>query len=91
MQIVLAKACKNVEAQYVEMMVPLYSHGCEKKVKKTLSHLKGKLVLPFSLIYFYNQFSPSLCISNFHVSFFYVTLCSSNRFFVLLAWCFMFV
>ncbi|CAB4271684.1 unnamed protein product [Prunus armeniaca] len=41
MQIVLAKACKNVEAQYVEMMVPLYSHGCEKKVKKTLSHLKG--------------------------------------------------
>ncbi|KAL5568054.1 hypothetical protein UlMin_024629 [Ulmus minor] len=32
---------KNVEAQYVEMMVPLYSFGCEKKVKKTLSHLKG--------------------------------------------------
>ncbi|PON83696.1 Heavy metal-associated domain containing protein [Trema orientale] len=31
----------NVEAQYVEMMVPLYSYGCEKKVKKTLSHLKG--------------------------------------------------
>ncbi|KAL4594628.1 hypothetical protein ACB092_12G033200 [Castanea dentata] len=39
MQIV--PACKNVEAQYVEMMVPLYSYGCEKKVKKTLSHLKG--------------------------------------------------
>ncbi|OWM79693.1 hypothetical protein CDL15_Pgr023105 [Punica granatum] len=32
---------KNVEAQYVEMMVPLYSYGCEKKIKKTLSHLKG--------------------------------------------------
>ena len=40
MQIVLAS--KNVEPQYVEMMVPLYSYGCEKKVKKTLSHLKGK-------------------------------------------------
>ncbi|KAF9671023.1 hypothetical protein SADUNF_Sadunf12G0003600 [Salix dunnii] len=41
MQIVQASNCKNVEAQYVEMMVPLYSHGCEKKVKKTLiSHLK---------------------------------------------------
>ena len=50
MQIV--PACKNVEAQYVEMMVPLYSYGCEKKVKKTLSHLKGKfrgLVLHFYL------------------------------------------
>ncbi|XP_010520932.1 PREDICTED: protein SODIUM POTASSIUM ROOT DEFECTIVE 2 [Tarenaya hassleriana] len=32
---------KKVEAQYVEMMVPLYSYGCEKKVKKALSHLKG--------------------------------------------------
>ncbi|CAN8273653.1 unnamed protein product [Cochlearia groenlandica] len=31
----------KVEAQYVEMMVPLYSFGCEKKIKKTLSHLKG--------------------------------------------------
>ncbi|KAG5052715.1 hypothetical protein JHK87_004913 [Glycine soja] len=30
-----------VEAQYVEMMVPLYSYGCEKKIKKTLSNLKG--------------------------------------------------
>ncbi|KAJ8774666.1 hypothetical protein K2173_017112 [Erythroxylum novogranatense] len=34
-------ASKNVEAQLVEMMVPLYSYGCEKKVKKTLSNLKG--------------------------------------------------
>ncbi|KAF3432724.1 hypothetical protein FNV43_RR23826 [Rhamnella rubrinervis] len=41
LQIVPAVAYKNVEAQYVEMMVPLYSYGCEKKVKKTLSHLKG--------------------------------------------------
>lgn len=40
MQIV--PASKNVEAQYVEMMVPLYSYGCEKKIKKTLSHLKGR-------------------------------------------------
>ncbi|XP_041013892.1 heavy metal-associated isoprenylated plant protein 36 [Juglans microcarpa x Juglans regia] len=39
MQIV--PASKNVEAQYVEMMVPLYSYGCEKKIKKTLSHVKG--------------------------------------------------
>ncbi|KAK3229816.1 hypothetical protein Dsin_001697 [Dipteronia sinensis] len=41
MQIVAAGAGKNVEAQYVELMVPLYSHGCERKVKKTLSNLKG--------------------------------------------------
>ncbi|KAM5557823.1 hypothetical protein ABKV19_024922 [Rosa sericea] len=40
MQIVLALKT-SVEAQYVEMMVPLYSPGCEKKVKKALSHLKG--------------------------------------------------
>ncbi|KDP37573.1 hypothetical protein JCGZ_08264 [Jatropha curcas] len=40
MQIVPASK-NNVEAQYVEMMVPLYSYGCERKVKKTLSHLKG--------------------------------------------------
>jgi hypothetical protein len=41
MQIV--PAYKNiVEAQYVEMRVPLYSYGCEKKIKKTLSNLKGK-------------------------------------------------
>ncbi|KAF4398877.1 heavy metal-associated isoprenylated plant protein 28 [Cannabis sativa] len=31
----------NVEAQYVEMLVPLYSYGCERKIKKSLSHLKG--------------------------------------------------
>ncbi|WVY91507.1 hypothetical protein V8G54_037021 [Vigna mungo] len=30
-----------VEAQFVEMMVPLYSYGCEKKIKKTFSNLKG--------------------------------------------------
>ncbi|CAL5189572.1 unnamed protein product [Lathyrus oleraceus] len=30
-----------VEAQYVEMRVPLYSYGCEKKIKKSLSSLKG--------------------------------------------------
>ncbi|KAL2550871.1 Heavy metal transport/detoxification superfamily protein [Forsythia ovata] len=32
---------KNVEAQYVEMMVPLYSYGCANKVKKSLANLKG--------------------------------------------------
>lgn len=41
MQIVPAYK-NNVEAQYVEMMVPLYSYGCEKKIKKSLSSLKGK-------------------------------------------------
>jgi len=37
----IVPASKNVEAQHVEMMVPLYSYGCEKKVKKALSHLRG--------------------------------------------------
>ncbi|KAK9122396.1 hypothetical protein Syun_020013 [Stephania yunnanensis] len=32
---------KNVEPQYVEMKVPLYSYGCERKVKKALSQLRG--------------------------------------------------
>ncbi|XVF53270.1 hypothetical protein PTKIN_Ptkin05aG0086000 [Pterospermum kingtungense] len=40
MQIVVASK-NNVEPQYVEMMVPLYSYGCERKLKKTLSQLKG--------------------------------------------------
>lgn len=40
MQIVLA-AGRKIVAQYVEMKVPLYSYGCEKKIKKALSHLKG--------------------------------------------------
>ncbi|XP_016441642.2 copper transport protein ATX1-like [Nicotiana tabacum] len=39
MQIV--PAGRNVEPQYVEMMVPLYSYGCERKVNKVLSHIKG--------------------------------------------------
>ncbi|GER33443.1 heavy metal transport/detoxification superfamily protein [Striga asiatica] len=37
----LVPAGKNVEAQYVEMMVPLYSYGCEKKIKRALANLKG--------------------------------------------------
>ncbi|XP_059625427.1 protein SODIUM POTASSIUM ROOT DEFECTIVE 2 [Cornus florida] len=37
----IVPASKNVEAQYVEMKVPLYSYGCERKVKKALAHLKG--------------------------------------------------
>lgn len=37
----IVPACKNVEAQYVELRVPLYSYGCEKKVKKALSHFRG--------------------------------------------------
>ncbi|OMO95123.1 hypothetical protein CCACVL1_05564 [Corchorus capsularis] len=50
MQIVVA-CNKQVEPQYVEMMVPLYSYGCERKVKKTLSHLKGI----YSVTVDYNQ------------------------------------
>lgn len=41
LQIVPATVGKNVEAQYVEMRVPLYSYGCEKKIKKALAHLRG--------------------------------------------------
>ncbi|CAL9154607.1 unnamed protein product [Musa hybrid cultivar] len=37
----IVPAGKNVEAQYVEMKVPLYSYGCEKKVKKALSHRRA--------------------------------------------------
>ena len=50
MQIVLSG--RKIEAQYVEMKVPLYSYGCEKKIKKALSHLKG------------NFFITLLCIGN---------------------------
>lgn len=51
MQIVLAgEVEKKVEAQYVEMKVPLYSYGCEKKIKKALAHLKGV----FAYIYAHN-------------------------------------
>ncbi|KAJ9539567.1 hypothetical protein OSB04_026073 [Centaurea solstitialis] len=32
---------KDVEAQFVEIMVPLYSYGCGKKIKKALAHFKG--------------------------------------------------
>ncbi|XP_049349433.1 heavy metal-associated isoprenylated plant protein 28-like [Solanum verrucosum] len=41
MQIVPAGRNINVEPQYVEMMVPLYSYGCERKINKALSHIKG--------------------------------------------------
>ncbi|XP_038982623.1 heavy metal-associated isoprenylated plant protein 30-like [Phoenix dactylifera] len=37
----IVPAGKHVEAQHVEMKVPLYSYGCEKKIKKALSHLRG--------------------------------------------------
>lgn len=33
---------KDVEAQFVEIMVPLYSYGCGKKIKKALAHFKGR-------------------------------------------------
>ncbi|CAH9058747.1 unnamed protein product [Cuscuta epithymum] len=44
LQIVPAETSSSrskVEAQYVEMMVPLYSHGCVRKVKNALSHIRG--------------------------------------------------
>ncbi|PIM98872.1 Copper chaperone [Handroanthus impetiginosus] len=37
----IVPAGKNVEAQFVEMMVPLYSYGCERKIKKSFANLKG--------------------------------------------------
>ncbi|KAL9237130.1 hypothetical protein vseg_011716 [Gypsophila vaccaria] len=37
----IVPACKNVEPQYVELKVPLYSYGCERKVKKALTNLRG--------------------------------------------------
>lgn len=42
MQIVLAR--KKVEPQHVEMNVPLYSYGCEKKIRKALSRLRGNYI-----------------------------------------------
>lgn len=39
MQIVLAG--KKIEPQHVEMNLPLYSYGCEKKIRKALSRLRG--------------------------------------------------
>lgn len=41
MQIVPGESRYNVEPQLVELMVPLYSHGCANKIHKALSHLKG--------------------------------------------------
>ncbi|KAG7013336.1 Protein SODIUM POTASSIUM ROOT DEFECTIVE 1, partial [Cucurbita argyrosperma subsp. argyrosperma] len=41
LQIVPAHTPFHVEPQLVEMMVPLYSHGCANKIHKALSHLKG--------------------------------------------------
>lgn len=40
----IVPAGRNVEAQYVEMMVPLYSFGCERKIKNALANLKGKSI-----------------------------------------------
>ncbi|XP_042489706.1 heavy metal-associated isoprenylated plant protein 30 [Macadamia integrifolia] len=37
----IVPGCKNVEPQHVEMMVPLYSYGCGRKIKKALSHFRG--------------------------------------------------
>lgn len=66
MQIVPAYK-NNVEAQYVEMMVPLYSYGCEKKIKKALSHTKGNFPIKtytyiFNLLGLRSVFSISLSV-----------------------------
>ncbi|KAM0023910.1 putative heavy metal-associated domain, HMA, heavy metal-associated domain superfamily [Helianthus debilis subsp. tardiflorus] len=37
----MVMVAKEVEAQFVELMVPLYSYGCGKKIKKALAHFKG--------------------------------------------------
>ncbi|GLJ55262.1 hypothetical protein SUGI_1185930 [Cryptomeria japonica] len=41
LQIVPYGQGKNVKAQEVEMRVPLYSFGCERKIRKALSQIKG--------------------------------------------------
>jgi hypothetical protein len=69
MQIVVA--CKNVEAQYVEMMVPLYSYGCEKKIKKTLSHLKGNINFRISLLLLFFFFFFPVNLNNANVKRFF--------------------
>ena len=53
----IAPAWDSVEPQFVEMRVPLYSYGCEKKVKKALSHLRGT---SFSSIEMYIYFEQSI-------------------------------
>lgn len=40
-QIVLVMVNEDVQAQFVEIMVPLYSYGCANKIKKALAHFKG--------------------------------------------------
>lgn len=59
MQIVLAGK-NNVEPQYVEMMVPLYSYGCERKINKALSHIKGKLIQHYCILCIGRKFSSKI-------------------------------
>ncbi|PWA70537.1 heavy metal transport/detoxification superfamily protein [Artemisia annua] len=40
-QIVPVMVNEDVQAQFVEIMVPLYSYGCANKIKKALAHFKG--------------------------------------------------
>lgn len=49
-QLQIVPAGKNVEAQYVEMMVPLYSFGCERKIKNALANIKGNQFNYFTFI-----------------------------------------
>ena len=57
---------KNVLPQYVELKVPLYSHGCERKVRKALSHLKG-IHLSLSLGLFFPLIFSHYCHPVLHL------------------------
>lgn len=39
--VLVTQAVKNITPQRVDMRVPLYSIGCERKIRNALSHIKG--------------------------------------------------
>lgn len=39
--VLVTQAAKNITPQQVDMRVPLYSAGCERKIRNALSHIKG--------------------------------------------------
>lgn len=39
--VLVTQAVKNITPQRVDMRVPLYSTGCERKIRNALSHIKG--------------------------------------------------
>lgn len=62
MQIVPAGRNVNVEPQYVEMMVPLYSYGCERKINNALSHIKGKIIFILACVLGHNFHEVIRCL-----------------------------